>query len=177
MTNIPVISRISILVSISLVLAGFATAGTADDLSIERLTWAGVKLVSGNTTVFIDAVGTDIWEGKAPEGLVPVTADTARRYALITHAHNDHFDLETLKQVLGDRGYVICHDSIAAYIGSRGLRVIPAKMYEPVTRGGFVFTASLVGQRYDSHRFPLGPGRLSLDLEPIPQPLERRSTC
>ena len=141
MKNIPVISRISILVSISLVLAGFATAGTADDLSIERLTWAGVKLVSGNTTVFIDAVGTDIWEGKAPEGLVPVTADTARRYALITHAHNDHFDLETLKQVLGDRGYVICHDSIAAYIGSRGLRVIPAKMYEPVTRGGFVFTA------------------------------------
>ena len=141
MKNIPVISKISILVSVFVVLAGFATAGTADDLSIERLTWAGVKLVSGNTTVFIDAVGTDIWEGKAPEGLVPVTADTARRYALITHAHNDHFDLETLKQVLGDRGYVICHDSIAAYIGSRGLRVIPAKMYEPVTRGGFVFTA------------------------------------
>jgi hypothetical protein len=50
---------------------------SADGLSAERLTWAGVKLVSDDTTVFIDAVGTDLWDGEAPEGLVPVTADTA----------------------------------------------------------------------------------------------------
>jgi L-ascorbate metabolism protein UlaG (beta-lactamase superfamily) len=112
-----------------------------DRLVIERLTWAGIKIVSADTTVFIDAVGTDIWDDRAPEGLVPVTADTRRRYALVTHAHNDHFDLETLKAVLGDRGYVICHESIATYIASRGLRVIPVADYVPVERGGFVFTA------------------------------------
>ncbi len=36
---------------------------------------------------------------------------------------------------------------------------------------------SLVGQRYDSRRFPLGPGPLSLYLEPLSQPIPRRSTC
>lgn len=111
------------------------------DVAIERLTWAGIKIVSGNTTVFVDAVGKDIWDGKAPEGLVPVTAETSRRYALISHAHNDHFDIDTLKEVLGDRGYVICAESIATYIASRGLKVIPAPMYTPIERGGFIFTA------------------------------------
>ncbi|MEM7358986.1 MAG: MBL fold metallo-hydrolase [Pseudomonadota bacterium] len=110
-------------------------------VSVERLTWAGVKIVAGNTTVFVDAVGTDLWNGNAPEGLVPVTADTRRRYALISHTHNDHFDVDTLKEVLGDKGYVICAESIATYVASRGLKVIPAPMYTPVTRGGFVFTA------------------------------------
>jgi len=113
----------------------------AEPVTIERLTWAGVKLASGDTTVFVDAVGTDLWDGDAPEGLVPVTADTGRRYALITHAHNDHFDVATLKEVLGDRGYVVCHESIATYVASRGLRVIPAASWVPVSRGGFTFTA------------------------------------
>lgn len=116
------------------------SSASADELKIERLTWAGIKLVSGDTTVFVDAVGSDLWNGKAPEGLVPVTADTKRRYALITHAHNDHFDIETLKAILGERGYVICHESIASYIASRGLRVISAETYHPISRGGFVFT-------------------------------------
>jgi L-ascorbate metabolism protein UlaG (beta-lactamase superfamily) len=126
---------------LTFVLLGQATTAMAQSLEIERLTWAGVKLVSGDTTVFVDAVGKDLWDGKAPEGLVPVTADTGRRYALITHAHNDHFDVDTLKQVLGEKGYVICHESIATYVASRGLQVIPAAMYTPVMRGGFVFTA------------------------------------
>lgn len=119
----------------------FGQLAHASELSVERLTWAGVKLVAGDTTVFVDAVGTDLWDGNAPEGFVPVTAETRRRYAVITHAHNDHFDLETLKAVLGERGYVICHESIATYIASRGLRVIPVKTYHPVERGGFYFTA------------------------------------
>lgn len=129
-----------ILVFLSL-LAGMSGGVRADELSVERLTWAGIKFVSGDTTVFVDAVGTDIWNGNAPEGLVPVVAETRRRYALITHAHNDHFDAETLKQVLGERGYVICHESIATYVASRGLRVIPASTWQPVERGGFIFTA------------------------------------
>ncbi len=113
----------------------------AGELQIERLTWAGIKLQLDDTTVFIDAVGTDLWQGNAPEGLVEVTADTRRRYALVTHTHNDHFDESTLRRVLGDKGYVICHESVASHIASRGLRVIPAKSYVPVSRGGFIFTA------------------------------------
>lgn len=113
----------------------------AEELTVERLTWAGIKLVAGDTTVLIDAVGTDLWDGNAPGGLVPVVSDTARTYALVTHTHNDHFDVRSLTRVLGERGYVICHESEAAYIASRGLRVIPASLYKPVFRGGFAFTA------------------------------------
>jgi L-ascorbate metabolism protein UlaG (beta-lactamase superfamily) len=136
---VPHLLRITIATA-AIALSIFALPAAAD-VQLERLTWSGVKLVSGDTTVFVDAVGTDLWDGKAPEGLVPVSADTRRRYALITHAHNDHFDFETLKQVLGERGYVICHEDIATYIASRGLKVIPAAYYTPVMRGGFVFTA------------------------------------
>jgi L-ascorbate metabolism protein UlaG (beta-lactamase superfamily) len=124
----------------------------ADGPDIERLTWAGIKWVAGDTTVFMDAVGTDLWDGNAPEGLVPVTADTGRRYAVISHTHNDHFDVETLKDVLGPRGYVICHESQAAYIASRGLKVIAARTWEPVRRGGFVFTAVPAVDGFGSHQ-------------------------
>lgn len=118
-----------------------ASNGAAEDWVVERLTWAGVKLVRGDTTLLIDAVGTDLWDGGAPEGLVPVASDTARTYALLTHMHNDHFSVDTLRESLGARGYVICHEDDAAYVASRGLRVIPAVLYEPVFRGGFVITA------------------------------------
>ena len=76
-----------------------STEVVAESLQLERLTWAGVKMQLNDTTVFIDAVGTDLWQGNAPEGLVEVSADTTRRYALITHLHNDHFDVETLRRV------------------------------------------------------------------------------
>ena len=114
---------------------------TVAELRIERLTWAGIKLVSGDTTVLIDAVATDLWDGNAPGGFRPATSDTRRTYAVVTHAHNDHFDAAGMKEVLGDRGYVICHRSLAPYIVSRGLRVIPVDLYRPVMRGGFIFTA------------------------------------
>lgn len=128
--------------ALAVFLAGVAVADDRpDEFRIERLTWAGIKMTAGDTTVFIDAVGTDIWDGKAPDGLVPVEADTRRRYALVTHAHNDHFDVDTLREVLGEQGYVIAHESIATYIASRGLQVIPAATWEPVSRGGFTFTA------------------------------------
>ena len=120
---------------------GFLIAQDSDTIHLQRLTWAGVKIVSGDTTVLVDAVGTDLWGGSAPGGLIPVEADTRRVYALVTHAHNDHFDVATLKSVLGEKGYVVAHESEATYMASRGLRVIPARNWEPVARGGFIFTA------------------------------------
>ena len=110
-------------------------------LTVERLTWAGVKMVAGETTVLIDAVGTDLWDGNAPGGFVPVTSDTRRTYALVTHTHNDHLDIETLQRVLGNTGYIIAPAQHATHLSSRGLRVITAELYEPVSRGGFTFIA------------------------------------
>ncbi len=127
---------------LSLLVAVVCMAANASaEVVVEKLTWAGIKMVHADTTVFIDAVGTDIWDGNAPGGLVSLESETSRSYALITHAHNDHFDLYGLKEVLGERGYVIVHEDEATYVASRGLRVIPAKLWVPVSRGGFLFTA------------------------------------
>jgi len=138
------VKKLVVLVTLWMLLSGLSASAfgqSADEISIKRLTWAGVQIVSGSTTLLIDAVGKDLWDGNAPGGLVPVEVDTSRVYALITHAHNDHFDLETLKDVLGEKGYAIVAESEATYVASRGLRVIPAVPYVPVSRGGFVITA------------------------------------
>lgn len=123
-----------------ILLLAFSTSLSAEEVKVERLTWAGVKVVYGDTTVLIDPIGRNIWGDNTPEKLVPVTATTRRKYALITHVHNDHFDVETLKKVLGERGYVICHESVADYIVSNGLKVITTSTYKPVMLGGMSFT-------------------------------------
>ena len=124
-----------------LLLAASVSLTSRAEVTIERLTWAGVKMTTSATTVLIDPIGTDLWGGQAPEGLVPVDSGTGRTYALVTHTHNDHFDVPTLARVLGEKGYVICDEAVASYVASRGLKVIPAKLYHPVERGGFTITA------------------------------------
>lgn len=146
------IRTISYLLLSGLFAVGGAAAQDPRVTTVERLTWAGVKITRGDTTVLIDAVGSDLWSGDAPEGLVAVSSETPRTYALITHTHNDHFDVDTLSSVLGERGYVIVHEREAAYIASRGLRVIPARYYEPVFRGGFSFTAVPAEDGFGSHQ-------------------------
>lgn len=133
-------SRMPIAVLVALI-HSMSLAEDQPSLTVERLTWAGVKMVANETTVLIDAVGTDLWNGDAPGGFVPVTSETQRTYALVTHTHNDHLDIETLRRVLGDNGYVIAPVHHATHLSSRGLRVITAELYEPVSRGGFTAIA------------------------------------
>ncbi len=135
------ISTTAIVLAMTIAACGPGQVVRADPLEVQRLNWAGVKFVYGDTTVLIDAVGGEFWNNEPPEGLAQVAIETSRRYALLTHVHNDHFDAETLKRVLGERGTVICHESAAVYVASRGLRVTPVSVYEPLARGDFVFMA------------------------------------
>lgn len=125
----------------TLIFLAIQPASASERVTVERLTWAGVKVTGEDTTILIDAVGRDLWSGNAPQGLVPVNATTRRRYALVTHLHNDHFDEATLKEVLGPGGYVIVHEDQAVHVASRGLRVIPARLYQPISRSGYTMTA------------------------------------
>jgi L-ascorbate metabolism protein UlaG (beta-lactamase superfamily) len=128
------ISAFSLGVSLSPVLA---FAGPSDSLKVQRLNWAGVRFVNGKSTLLIDPVVTDIWEGDSPYPLVELEASEGRTYALITHIHGDHFDTPGLKRLLGDRGRVICDAGMAPYIASQGLKVIPVSRFMPEQRGGF----------------------------------------
>ena len=87
----------------------------------------------------MDPVLPAIWNGTRPSPVVELEPGEGRTYALITHPHGDHFDVPGLKKLLGDKGYVICEQSVAAYIASRGLKVIPMETFQPGQRGPFTY--------------------------------------
>lgn len=108
-----------------------------EKVQIQRLNWAGIRFTAGNTELLVDAVLTDIWDGDSPHPFIQPQLSGSRRYALITHIHTDHFDSVGLKAALGERGRVICHEDLAAYVASQGHRIIAAKTYQPIERGPF----------------------------------------
>ncbi len=100
-------------------------------MHIQRLSWAGIKIEVGTTTVFVDAIeDAPHWNiGAAP--VIPLSAQTAHRYAVITHAHADHYDPVAVQSVLDDQGSVICHRSISGSVAHNKLRVQGVELYEP----------------------------------------------
>ncbi len=117
------------------------SAKPPDPLKIQRLNWAGVRFVSGKSTLLIDPIVTDIWEGDSPYPMVEFDASEGRTYALITHTHGDHFDTPGLKRLLGDRGRVMCDAGMAPYIASQGLKVVPVNRFQPEQRGEYTVVA------------------------------------
>ncbi len=93
---------------------------------IQRLHWAGVKIERGGVALYIDAI--------APPDPVAYDASSERRtkYALISHGHGDHFDIEYLRDVLGDRGVIFCHEDALGDLDMRTLRVQAVDHWEPV---------------------------------------------
>ena len=59
-------------------------------LSIKRLSWAGIQLEMENTTLLVDAISRDIWNGNRSFPIIPLDVTTRSRFALISHLHNDH---------------------------------------------------------------------------------------
>ncbi|HYY97680.1 MAG TPA: MBL fold metallo-hydrolase [Pyrinomonadaceae bacterium] len=115
------------------------SAGEGEDLKIQRLSWAGLKLVSGESTVFIDPwVSPETLNGAWKDPIVPIQVETQTRAVLITHLHNDHFDPKAISSVFEKSpGVVVCHTKVADTVASRGFRVRSLDMYEPLVLGDF----------------------------------------
>lgn len=107
---------------------GIAAAAVQPGLQIRKLTWAGVMVETENTALFIDAIAPDEKAGEKED----VLATTHRADALITHHHGDHFDNETLQKVLGKHGRLVCLRATADRADTRGLRVQPVDMWQPI---------------------------------------------
>ena len=97
-------------------------------LQVRKLTWAGVMVETENTALFIDAIAPDEKAGEKKD----VLATPHRADALITHHHGDHFDNETLQKVLGEHGRLVCLRATADRADTRGLRVQPVDMWQPI---------------------------------------------
>lgn len=110
-----------------------------DELKIQRLSWAGLKLVNGQTTVFIDPwVSPETLNGAWKDPIVPIQVETPGRAVLITHLHNDHFDPKAIGAVFEKSpGVVVCHAKVADTVASRGFRVRALDLYEPLVLGDF----------------------------------------
>ena len=128
--------------SVPFMTAAAARAEQAPTLRVQRLSWAGVKLVAGGSTLLIDA-SYDPSSANTPKPDVAITVDTRDRNALITHHHGDHFDAAALHAALGDNGILVVPESVAPFADTRQFRVQPAKLYEPVflPRGTAAFVA------------------------------------
>ena len=121
----------------------FATVGepppaeNSPRVRVQRLSWAGIKIECGDTTIFIDPlISPEVWGGAWTAPIVPLTVNTARRHVLITHIHNDHFDPEAIRALsTGAPFAVMCHADRAAAIASRGFKVYSLQMYEPINLG------------------------------------------
>ena len=129
-----------LLLSLPLPLLAQPEDDAAPELEIRRLSWAGVQLQYGDVTLLVDPVITDIWNGENDPVIAPEIT-TRRRYVLITHLHNDHYDRAGIGELLGERGRVICPPTKASYIASDGFKVRPANLYEPLDLGGVTVTA------------------------------------
>lgn len=112
-------------------------------LKVQRLSWAGVKIETGQSTLFVDPwVSAEIWDGAWKAPVIPIEVKTASRLALVTHAHNDHMDPAALKQIFPTfRGAAFCHEDIVGSIAAFGVPVRAMKLHQAKAIGDWVIAA------------------------------------
>lgn len=107
-------------------------ASRADAMKVRRLSWAGLEVECGTTTVLIDPIEDRNSAGIPPSDWVAIEATTKRRHALITHIHNDHYDPGALRAHLSEFGFVVCHRSVTPTVAGAGFRTRGVELHEPV---------------------------------------------
>ena len=109
-----------------------SAAPSPDAMKVRRLSWAGLQIECGTTTVLIDPIEDRSSPDLASSERVPIEASTKRRHALITHIHGDHYDPGVLRAHLSEFGFVVCHRSVAPTVAGAGFRTRGVELHEPV---------------------------------------------
>jgi L-ascorbate metabolism protein UlaG (beta-lactamase superfamily) len=126
-------------------------------LRVQRLSWAGVRFESGDTTLLADPwISAAAFGARWTRPVVPVTTATSLRYVLISNVLNDHYDRAAVRAALGDRGRVVCSAEIAPVVAGDGFRVWPMRLWEPAIFGSgageFVVTAVPSSDGFSEHQ-------------------------
>lgn len=109
-------------------MSAVAGATKSAGVQIRKLSWAGILIETDATALFIDAISPDPTKGEPTD----VLATSRAPYAVITHHHGDHFDNETVRGILGKGGRLVCLRETVDWADTRGLRVQPVDMWQPV---------------------------------------------
>ncbi|HEY0899609.1 MAG TPA: MBL fold metallo-hydrolase [Sphingobacteriaceae bacterium] len=85
-------------------------------MKITKLSWAGLKIESRGTTVFIDPVVNfekmEKYMGKPLTPVIEIPATEQADVILLTHLHQDHYDPETIRNILKPGGQVWVHEEV-----------------------------------------------------------------
>ena len=115
-------------------------AAAPDELRVQRLAWAGIRLQLPIGVLFIDPLTSpDVWGPALGDKLVPVGDGNGSRYVLVTHSHSDHADPLAIREALGATGQLI-YPETAPPPHVPGVRMRAAKLYEPLLLCDFTAT-------------------------------------
>lgn len=119
-----------------------SSADVKEDLRIQRLAWAGIRLQLPQATLFIDPlINPDAWGTSLKDPLIPVHDAVGDTYVLITHAHPDHFDAKAAADALSRGGALVYPAGTNPLPVPQGARARPAALWEPQLLGDFTATA------------------------------------
>jgi L-ascorbate metabolism protein UlaG (beta-lactamase superfamily) len=80
--------------------------------SVQKLSWAGIKIVSQDTCILIDAVEnysmTPRFTMHFEEPVFPFSEETSADFVVLTHLHLDHYDKSVVHRCLKKGGRVLC---------------------------------------------------------------------
>lgn len=113
-------------------------------MRIERLAWAGIKVVVGDTVAVVDALGgasslVERYMGPPRHEIRPVAGSVD--VALVTHVHPDHYDPATLRSCLEADALVLCPMTMEQQVKADDLRPALFGPGDSLTVGGITVTA------------------------------------
>ncbi|QIY89588.1 MBL fold metallo-hydrolase [Chryseobacterium gallinarum] len=89
-------------------------------MEIQKLNWAGVKLISNGKTILIDAAEDFSYYkpvlGDAVEQVMQFSDHVQADYILFTHMHLDHFDKGVIRKCLKKEGKLIVYKGLEAVV-------------------------------------------------------------
>ncbi|MBP2615143.1 MBL fold metallo-hydrolase [Chryseobacterium jejuense] len=114
-------------------------------MEIQKLNWAGIKLLSNGKTILIDAVEDFSYYkpvlGDAVEQVINFSDHVQADYILFTHLHLDHFDKGVIKKCLKNDGKLIVYSELEPLVRKHmdGVEMVVLGLDETFNENGIAF--------------------------------------
>lgn len=108
-------------------------------MKVTRLSWAGLQVEAGASTLLIDAVedfsGMVPYMGSPLRPIQRFTESVKADLVLLTHLHPDHFDPQAIRKSLKPEGVVVCAAGMAEKLEAHGLPLQELALHQAFSSG------------------------------------------
>lgn len=114
-------------------------------MEIQKLNWAGIKLISNGKTILIDAAEDFSYYkpvlGDAVEQVMKFSDYLQADYILFTHLHLDHFDKGVIQKCLKKEGKLIVYSELEPFVRKyvEDVEMVVLSLDETFTENGITF--------------------------------------